>query len=180
MSRNVLIWKKVKGMPDRAATYLFNNLLQTYLLNPYYVPNTVASAQGIAATEGNSVPGVPPAEVLPLSDPGYPVSLQIFWECGYLLHMKSYGTVGMPFLDPREQGPGSFCAEEDVRVCVSQCFDQRHTAVTRECLGNVIWVPQGTSWALPSVSGHWLKTGLSLAEHLLYGLNIDTGICQGK
>lgn len=70
--------KKVKGMPDRAAMYLFNNLLYKYLLNPYYVPSTVASAQGIAATKGNSLPGVPPAEVLPLFDPGYPVSLEIF------------------------------------------------------------------------------------------------------
>lgn len=41
----------------------------------------------------------------------------------------------------------------DVRVCVSQCFDQRHTAVTWERLGSVTWVPEGSS---PSVSGHSL------------------------
>lgn len=99
-------------MPDGASMYLFDNLLNEYLLNPHYMPSTVVYA-----------------EVLLLSSPCHPVSLQVFWEREYFLHMRTCGAVGIAFLDPREQGPGCFCAEEDVRVCVFQYFDQRHTAV---------------------------------------------------
>lgn len=118
--------RRVKDVPGRAAAHLFRNLLNRYLLKPYYVPSTAAGGGG-SEHKGKQQPRSPCPP--PPSDLCHPEPLHIFGQCGCLLRMEPYGTVGMPFLEPREQGPGWFCAEEDVRVCVSQCFDQRHTAV---------------------------------------------------
>lgn len=50
--------RRVKDVPGRAAAHLFRNLLNRYLLKPYYVPSTAAGGGG-ASTKGNSTPGVP-------------------------------------------------------------------------------------------------------------------------
>lgn len=80
-------------------------------------------------------------------DPWVPVPLELSWEHAHSVYLRAWGAVDRALLDLREQSPGCLCAEEDVRVCVSQCFDQRYAAVIRERLGSVIRLLQGTAWA---------------------------------
>lgn len=130
-------------MPDRAVVYLLNNLLSKYLWNSYCAKHG-CRCWGCSNAKENSPPGAPPHPCRDLPSVWPTSSCFSADPLGMWAFTASFGAVGMPFLDPREQGPGCFCAEKDVRVCVSQYFDQRHTAVTWERLGNVIWVPQGT------------------------------------
>lgn len=70
------------------------------------------------------------------------------------------------FFDPRQQGLGCFCAEEGVRVYISQCFDQScymrtpwkcNLSSPRHQLGLTICLRPQSDW------------GLSLAEHPCMG-----------
>lgn len=89
------------------------------------MPSIVTGAKGVAASP-EALP-IPHRGLLSVLLSRVPACLPRVWV--FAAHEVLWA-VGMLCLDPREQGSGWFRAEEDVRVCVSQCFDQRLTAVT--------------------------------------------------
>lgn len=122
--------RKVKGVPGTAAVCLLSSFLNTYLMNAYCVPGPGAGAAGIASTGGTSPAGVPAR--LPRRDPGLCGSPEN--GSGYCVWNPMEQGVCLSFLGPGEQAPGCVCAEEDVRVCVSQCLDQGHTLLHESTL----------------------------------------------
>lgn len=133
----------------------------------YIAPSTVVGAKGTTDTKGIRPGGAPPHLLQRFSfcsDPCLPGPLQLFWECWYLMHMKSYGVSGMPLFDPEKQGPGCCCAKGDVRGFFSMFWSKAHSCYTRTPWKCNLTAPKH-QLASPSVSGHnltedclWLNT----------------------
>lgn len=154
--------------------------IQQYLIIPKHVPSTIIGMDGIAGTWGNTLLKSLPSfsEVFFLSDPCHPASLQHPCKCRYLLHMKIYGEIALPWfkrtrswLFLRWGGREGLCFSvfwSKAHSCHMRTPWKCNLSSPRHRLGLTICLRPQSDW------------GLSLAEHLLHGSNINTSICQGE